>query len=116
MSKVRECAACYGSGDILWDVCCPQCVGIHTNTCLTTCGACDGDGTVTEPDSRKDAMADAEALYLAAPCLDLSDAILWGKEARSFTDHPEWRRSERSVKKVARLAARAAFRAVPGLR
>ncbi len=105
--RTRECKGCEGRG---WD----PFFGAHGFR--FACAACQGSGTVSEPDSRKDAMADAEALYLAAPCLDLSDAILWGKEARSFTDHPEWRRSERSVKKVARLAARAAFRAVPGLR
>lgn len=131
-ARQRACRACGGSGESTscgalhgLSACrqhdCCRCEQPREYINADPCPACLGTGVVSDPSgeqARRDALADAETLRLAAcDCDDtvrdnLKVAATWGTG---------WRRKERrlgsgEVVTPAILAARAAFRACPGLR
>lgn len=100
-ARTRTCLGCEGTGcKVQWE-----------SRPSYDCPACLGSGTVSEPDTRKDALVDVEALELNCPYLtemagqfgDLA-AVMAGKGIRA----------ESGVQ--AKHAASAAFRAVPALK
>jgi hypothetical protein len=80
------------------------------------CPACLGSGIVTEPDSRKDAMVDAETFYRVTSGSARTQPLAeWAFLANSAASYYE--RNVADVSYVnARFAHRAALRAVPSLK
>jgi hypothetical protein len=118
MANTRDCRACGGTGEPVCSWCSE---GIHYTTnfgCTdsahwpeTACPVCLGSGRVEDRIPASDAVADAETLRLVAD----------GKVATLLRGAENGRRSVAIEyayhgQGVAKGAARAAFRAVPGLR
>lgn len=107
-SKQHKCDACGGTGDELEPF----------NGLPYACDVCLGAGTISDVMPARDAVADAETLRASIPA-----AVFPPKTGNDFrtanllTFVPEWDRDySQIVSFVAREDARAAFRAVPGLR
>jgi hypothetical protein len=105
-ARTRTCLGCEGTGRDNHTV-----LPAWFNGRRLVCPACLGSGTVTEPDSRKDAMADAETVE--------QYAALTGWPPHE--EHLAFRRDLLLAETYGRtecptLAARSAFRAVPALK
>ena len=123
-SKSHECAACGGSGK-------KATVGLprlSQDWRDRVCPVCLGSGRVSDVIPARDAVADAETLHLASddgrllPGLHLARiAAEWAEHWIRTTDRTGYRppkpigHSDKAYSSAAR-AARAAFRACPGLR
>lgn len=120
MTRERACAACDGTGrQPAW---CEPCASYHGMD--RRCAACTGTGRILESIPASDAIADAETLFSAARVHydyvsgefvlnvlneDAMTARLW--QAGLLGHYISYECAD-----SARDAARAAFRAVPGLR
>ena len=120
-ADAHECSACSGSGIEGWE---------GGSGCPGRCFACDGAGHISDRMPAADAMADARTLWHEADrrgTLDpiskaLGNAATYGDTVASLLQRV-WPQSELGSTVLvaaagagAEKAARAAFRAVPGLR
>lgn len=133
MTKQRPCDACGGTGERdvalcycggLADTCdgCPDCLGLgcyreRERNGSHDCPACSGRGWQSDAMPVSDALADAETLWRfawdgGAEVGDLTPAYL----DAAAVDLREAELLDDFAAPIAQSAARAAFRAVPGLR
>jgi hypothetical protein len=114
-TRTRTCLGCHGTG--LSCSCDPA--GLPGLFCKD-CPACLGSGTVTEPDSRKDAMADADTLrsiyrqHHKARGYSRTLVAKAGAGGDYIIQARPWLGTD--GKDVGRRAAQLAFRAVPALK
>jgi hypothetical protein len=110
--KTHACDACGGS-EVMLLPCDPNCA--CGGEAYFDCPVCLGAGSFPDQMPVADAVADAETLRVLLPHrLMLTD--LPYLHVRCSADIPAWEDAENTACEWSRSAARAAFRAVPGLR
>jgi hypothetical protein len=116
-SRTRECKGCEGSGCgcVEKTMLVFRAAGSSSEPCAD-CPACLGSGRVTDGPFRRDAEVDAETLRANVATFTGTSDAWWAAKAGRFAERAAWKGHRAAAFDFARDAARAAFRAVPGLR